>query len=331
MLTATIDTGTTNTRVCIWKDACVLTESAVPIGVRDTAMSGSTSRLKAGVAQALAMAADQCGASISDLGRILASGMISSNAGLVEIPHVPAPAGIAELAHAMQEVTIPEIAAQPLWFIPGVRNRPSSDALPDHEAIDFMRGEEVESVALADRLGLAGPLLFVLPGSHNKFVLLDPQQRIAQCMTTLSGELVSALTTCTVLASTLDGAFVQTLQADWLLKGARLTLSQGLTRAAFSVRALGLYAGADRQQCANFLLGAVMADDVVALREGLLKRLPADAPVIVAGNELLSAAFLAVSQAFLDLAGRVRGVPSALSRHLAGHGALRVAQARGLL
>ena len=45
MYIITIDTGTTNTRVCAWQDTRLLAEAARPVGVRDTAISGSTETL----------------------------------------------------------------------------------------------------------------------------------------------------------------------------------------------------------------------------------------------------------------------------------------------
>ena len=172
--------------------------------------------------------------------------------------------------------------------------------------------------------------MIVLPGSHNKFVALDSQQRIARCITTLSGELVAALTGHTVLAATLEGSFAKSIDPDWLLRGARLAREQGLARAAFAVRAVGLFAGASRDQCANVLLGAVLAGDVQALAAGLLHELPGDAPVLVAGEPLASA-FTCVAADDPRTATRVRAVDAAYASHLAGWGALRVAAQRGLI
>lgn len=40
MIIITIDTGTTNTRVCAWQDGALLAEAARAAGVRDTAITG---------------------------------------------------------------------------------------------------------------------------------------------------------------------------------------------------------------------------------------------------------------------------------------------------
>ncbi|MNP27857.1 hypothetical protein D3C76_1207880 [compost metagenome] len=61
MYIITIDTGTTNTRVCAWQDQRLLAEAARPIGVRDTAISGSTATLMNGVREAVQEAKNLAG------------------------------------------------------------------------------------------------------------------------------------------------------------------------------------------------------------------------------------------------------------------------------
>ena len=56
-----------------------------------------------------------------DVKRCVAYGMITSDMGLLEIPHVPAPASAADLRDAMRAQRFPEIAPFPIHFIPGVR------------------------------------------------------------------------------------------------------------------------------------------------------------------------------------------------------------------
>lgn len=331
MLIATVDTGTTNTRVRVWRDNVCLVENATSVGVRDTAISGNNAKLKDCVAQLLLDAAGCAGVSLNGVDLILATGMITSNVGLLEIPHVECPAGASELSKAMREVHLPEVAPKPIWFIPGVKNIPPADPSKDFSAIDFMRGEEVEALALIDRLALKGPACLVLPGSHNKFIEIDDQARIRQCVTTLAGELVLAITCHTVLANTLGGALVDQLKPEWLDQGASLAKSQGLTRAAFSVRALGTMAGANQQECANFLLGAILASDLVTLQTMLHSDRLQDAPIIVAGSSPMATAMVLLARQEPEIKNRIQHVTAEKSRNIAGYGAILVAQRRGLI
>ncbi len=105
----TIDTGTTNTRVVLWQHGDVTAMAKQPVGVRDTAITGSKTKLK----QAIKLCIDSVLAEqqITSTENIIAvaSGMITSNLGLVEIPHLTAPVGLSDLADGMQSVTIPDV------------------------------------------------------------------------------------------------------------------------------------------------------------------------------------------------------------------------------
>ena len=66
--------------------------------------------------------------------------MITSDMGLLEIPHVPAPASVGDLHDAMRTQTFPEIAPFPIHFIPGVRNFAGPVDLDNFGMMDMMRG-----------------------------------------------------------------------------------------------------------------------------------------------------------------------------------------------
>src|SRR6218665_3720270 len=220
-------------------------------------------------------------------GLLLASGMITSNVGLFELAHLPVPAGLKELAAGMQQALLPQVCARPIWFVPGVRNPVADIGLHDCEAMDMMRGEEAETMGLIERLKIAAPALIVLPGSHTKFVLLDAQQRIANCVTTLSGELLQVITHDTIVADSLGSDFADRIEPEMLFAGARSARSLGLGRACFMVRNLGQFTRHDRNARANFLLGAVLGADLLTLEHSSALRLRPETRCIVAGKPTL--------------------------------------------
>lgn len=291
----TIDTGTTNTRVKVWYQDKVVASSLVEVGVRDTAITGSKVKLQQGVKEALEMARVQAGMDWADIGLILASGMITSNVGLYEIPHVFAPAGIGELAQAMLAVTIPEVCEKPIWFIPGVKNNITQVHLDNCEAMDIMRGEEVETFGLIHQLGLKGPAVFVLPGSHTKFIKIDGQNRIVASTTTLAGELLGVITNNTILANALGSSFPEKLEDVFLLEGASYVERLGLNRVCFMVRLLDQFTGYSRNEKANFLLGAVLGTDLLSLKYSKALEIHRDLPVVIAGKKILKEAFALLS------------------------------------
>ena len=79
----TLDTGTTNTRACLWTIAGeYLGMEKAAAGVRDTAIDGSNHRLKQAVRSCVQSLAENVRRSFQEIGGIFVCGMITSNVGL---------------------------------------------------------------------------------------------------------------------------------------------------------------------------------------------------------------------------------------------------------
>lgn len=288
----TIDSGTTNTRVTLldneYKKIC---DAKREIGVRNTAIDGNNLKLKNAVKECIEEILSKNGMSYESIKLILASGMITSNVGLVEIPHLVAPVGVRDLAGATHAVKLPEIP-MPIYFIPGVKNNVEKVNLKNFGMMDIMRGEEVESVSLIERYFTGEPLLIVLPGSHNKFVKIGADGKIAGCLTSISGELLSAITTGTIIADAVGRSFVseESYDPEMLVLGYKSAEKDGLARACFSGRILSQFAIADKIKIANYILGAVLQGDVFAAKNSELLLNTEDIKVIVAGKNPLRSA-----------------------------------------
>ena len=98
MYIATIDGGTSNTRAFVWHDGVIAGQAKAAVGVRNTAMDGTNQRLQEAVRDTLSEAASMAGITTEDISLILAAGMLTSNVGLCDIPHVTAPVRLEELA-----------------------------------------------------------------------------------------------------------------------------------------------------------------------------------------------------------------------------------------
>lgn len=327
MYIATIDAGTTNTRVRIWKGGEPVCESSAMTGVRDTAMDGNNARLTAAIKGCLEDALRAAGLTQGELTLILASGMLTSNVGLLEIPHVKAPVDIDGLAAHMVERQMPSICRRPIWFVPGVKN--TDQKLPPSriEEMDIMRGEEVEVFGLMARLRLSGPAIVILPGSHNKFILVNQAAQIVGCMTTLAGELLYVLSHHTILADAVDHGFADALDAAAFQEGVDCCRKLGLGRAAFAVRVLNLFAGFSAQQCRSYLLGIVLADDVRALLSSHLFENVGKIPVVIAGKPIMQQGLQSLISASFP---QIILADAPMQANLSGYGAIAVAQKRGL-
>lgn len=327
----TIDAGTTNTRTLLWQNGRVIAQAAQETGVRNTAIDGHNGALKQALRDSIAAVLAQASLTQNDLKLVVASGMITSPMGVQEVPHLPAPAGLAQLAKGMQSVSLPDVLDLPLWLIPGVRNQHGAIGLHNVEAMDMMRGEETEVISLLDRLQLQGAATLIMPGSHTKLVSVDEQRRILGCATTIAGELLQAISQHTLIRQSVDGEFAESLVPKMLLAGAAAAQKTGLARACFSVRTLGQFGAVERNERANFLMGAVLSGDLLALRNSSAVQMRPDTTLVITGKAMLRQALALLIEEHGFFYGKRIVVDDGQQANMAGHGALLIAAARGLI
>lgn len=286
-----VDMGTTNTSVWLMRGSQLIARANRAAGVRDTARDGSPKRIHAAFRELVAEVRSEA-ARVSDscvpMG-IAAAGMIGSPLGLVELPHVPTPAGIQELAASSRWFQFPDLTDLPILLIPGVRSGPAHPNLHSIHQMDVMRGEETLCVGL-NALGLANSSVVVLNlGSHWKAIRLDAQGRIDSSTTSLSGELIHAAQTDTILASSVRKERPSAIAGEWMEAGMKEQRRSGLPRALFCVRLLELSSEGTLETRLAFLLGAFIACDVDALvSQGVLVR---DTRVVIAGSAAVAEAW----------------------------------------
>ena len=291
----TVDGGTTNTRCILWdENRRRIAQENRPVGVRNTAIDGNNRKLKQAVKECLDALVEKNGLDYGDIHRIIASGMITSDVGIVVVPHLTAPAGLEELAAATVAIELPEICPVPIYFIPGIKNSDGPFSFENIEAMDIMRGEEVESIAVMEQFKSGRPLLLVLPGSHNKFVSVDAEGKMTGCLTSISGELLASITNDTIIAKSVGKQFVEeeTYDREWLLKGYDNAKRTGLGRTCFTARILQLFYEDAPPKIANFVLGAALQGDVTAVLHSDALKVSPDTTVVVGGKNPLRQAIV---------------------------------------
>ena len=319
-----IDCGTTNLRVTLLDENKEKIDAVkAEGGVRHTSIDGHNGRLRTMLRESIETVLEKNGYKLEDVEKCVASGMITSALGLLEIPHVPAPAGAQELRAAMQEKVFEDIAPFPIAFIPGVRNFAGAVDLDNFSGMDMMRGEEVEAIGLYKLAAPKGAAMFVLPGTHNKFVSMDADGKILGCMTSISGELLDAVTHHTIIAEAVGHSFVNAdeYDAEYAKAGARECAVSGLGRAAFAGRILATLGGKDKAKLQSYLLGATLALDVQAMQSFVGDQENVEA--YVAGKAPLQQCFCDVMEALA--AGEAHQVPAEISGRMGLEGVLKIA------
>lgn len=257
-----VDQGTTNTRVWLCRDTQILARSQAQVGVRDTARDGNATRLRQTLKKLIAEvttrsdAAPRC---------VIAAGMITSSLGLAEVQHVRAPAGAADLAAATRRFEFPDVTPLPILLVPGVRTGELSGSPAEVARADIMRGEETLCIGLLKMQLAKKPGIVLNLGSHWKAIQIDEHGRIAASITSLSGEMIHAIQTTTILSSALPEERPESLDPVWLLAGLREQQQSGLPRAMFCVRLLEQSKICSPAERYAFLLGAFIGCDMEAL------------------------------------------------------------------
>lgn len=204
---------------------------------------------------------------------LLLAGMVGSNRGWVEVPYVPAPASLADLAAA-------SIAALPgVMIIPGVAQSGPSP--------DVMRGEEVQL------LGLATDGLFCHPGTHSKWATIAGA-RLTGFRSVMTGDIMAALTARSILSDLLA---LPAADDDAFVAGVDTMLADGdLTAELFGVRARVLTGQLPAASGSSRISGLLIGADIVA---GLRGAVPG--PVTLVGAAHLCRRFaLALQRAGRD-------------------------------
>ncbi len=257
----TVDGGTTNTRISLVKDLEIKDTMKFSVGARSGIENRNLLRetLHNGIRELLS----RNNTKESEICRILASGMITSEFGLCKLDHIVAPAGAKELNASMQEVVLEDISDIPFVFIRGIKMLGG-----DFAETDMMRGEETEFVGLSS--GEGG--VYILPGSHSKVIFADESGRITSFHTMLTGEMMAALSQNTILKDAVDLS-VSKISEEYLLKGYHYCKECGINKALFKVRILKNIFGKNADETYSFFVGTVLCGEIEEIIKMNTKRI----------------------------------------------------------
>jgi len=270
----TIDCGTTNSRVYLVnaKGEILLWKSR-KVGVKDTALRGSNAFLKAELKALTEEVLTEASVSKTQIRLVISSGMITSELGLIELPHLFAPVSMEDLAGSItrvdgEESFDPEL---PLYLIRGVKNpyHPERNDLAELARLDFMRGEETQVAGLLQLYGSGIPTTVINLSSHTKCIPIDQRDRILGSVTTLSGQVFEALMKETFIgksvapqAASEDSPPFDPAMADLAYEIVR---KAGLLRGFVMPRFMDVLLRTTWQQRRKFVESALAVDDLLAL------------------------------------------------------------------
>jgi 2-dehydro-3-deoxygalactonokinase len=186
---------------------------------------------------------------LAEMPSVLAAGMIGSRQGWREVPYLACPIELEALASGMAEVRTGRAVVH---LVPGLSFE-GRDGVPD-----VMRGEETQILGALD--DQAGSGLFVLPGTHGKWVVVEAG-RVTRFRTMMTGEVFQALRGHTILGRLMVGdaddeaAFERGVACAGPGGG-------GLLGQLFSVRTLGLFERLPASGLSSYLSGLLLGSEI---------------------------------------------------------------------
>lgn len=201
----------------------------------------------------------------------LISGMAGSKQGWVEAPYCSCPARFDDL-----RAQLTWIEGRSVAIIPGMTCK--------HAGIpDVMRGEETQVYGALQLLGRQDGL-FVLPGTHSKWVLVRAG-RVQSFATVMTGEFYALLRQHSILARSMPADETE-FDGPAFDQGVSVALSsRSLMQTAFSVRSLALFDRVRAAALPSYLSGLVIGDE---LRSQMVHGLDGGGQVVVIGSDALA-------------------------------------------
>lgn len=267
-----IDGGTTNTRGSLVINNQVIDTVTFSVGVRNSS-GNNLSPVRSAVSECLKEICKRHSLQPNTV-KVVASGMLGSEAGLVNVPHVMTPASPEDAASRSVIWFDEQVWPEPIRIIPGVRTGPGlehASAFENQLSQDIMRGEETQTWGLwrhfldTQNPHANQPWLLLWPGSHTKLIAIDRAGIIQGSFTTLAGELFSALRSATLLQRSMPDHPPQELSSELIDLAAKTVSDYGLLRAAFWTRVADITGTLDASQRFSWLSASVIAADVEAI------------------------------------------------------------------
>ncbi|GHT67540.1 2-dehydro-3-deoxygalactonokinase [Spirochaetia bacterium] len=312
-----IDGGTTKTSFTLLEHGKVCTQRTCKVGASASFESGKNESLKEAVKSEIAALEAEYNCVITD---IYAAGMITSNVGLKEIPHITAPVSFETLAALVVNCRLDEISRNGLFhFIPGIKFIHKYGS-----PLDVLRGEEVEIFGALDRIDKNQAINFIHFGSHNKIIRYE-NAAITNAITTISGELLSAISSNTILKNSIadiDNGFVMNM--DYVRNGYMAAKKNGVSGSLFKVRIGHIMENYSGDMALSFVFGILLYDDIFAFMPLLQQNCDL---LVLYGRDSFINAFRAVLDCFEEgtaLKEKLITIPFDESKNLSLRGILRI-------
>ncbi|QHI39227.1 putative 2-dehydro-3-deoxygalactonokinase DgoK1 [Kordia antarctica] len=183
---------------------------------------------------------------------IIASGMITANIGMSEMPYAQMPFQKDGSSLLSKKITLN--TGLEILLISGVS-----------DAFGMMRGEETQAIGLSENMTNEDSIL-ILPGTHSKHLTYTNGQFTA-LKSYMTGEVFELLATKSILSNSIKKTPINSSLEAHFLKGVQLGVKGELSANLFSIRANDLAKKATHEENYYFLSGLLIGDELAYLKE----------------------------------------------------------------
>ncbi|TCV95484.1 2-dehydro-3-deoxygalactonokinase [Biostraticola tofi] len=206
---------------------------------------------------------------------IIMAGMVGSNAGWVSVPYLPCPTRLTDIAGRLTKVE--QAAPRNAWIIPGI-------SIVSDTNRNVMRGEETQ---LLGAWQSEQDSLYLMPGTHSKWVRVDEGGTLNDFRTVMTGELHHLLMKQSLIGV---GLTEQQSAPQVFMQGVEQGFAQSnILRCLFETRAAHVLEQLDKSAVSEWLSGLLIGNEVAQMQQDW--QIGRGETVTVIGNPKLAARY----------------------------------------
>ncbi|KXL53447.1 2-keto-3-deoxy-galactonokinase [Anaerotignum neopropionicum] len=287
-----MDSGTTNTKVFLVREGSCIDTLILPVGTKDSAISGSNEILLQGLKKGYDDILKHNGVLDSWVTQICLSGMVTNPFGIIEVPHISTPVGYQKLWAERYLHFEQKYFQRELVLIRGVKTGQPDETvtMENMGKMNNVRGEEMEVVGMLSKgvLSENETAVMISPGSHTHMLYIKSGM-ISDIVSNFTGELYHAIQKETIFAGELVKEDIP-LAAPSVLEGYHLLTTYGLARALYIVHGTKVF-GVCEDKTRNALLMGLIVGSVIEMLQKKIEYDWADAKkaVIIGGKHYIEA------------------------------------------
>ncbi len=288
-LKVVIDCGTTNTKLHIVKHSICIDSGYISMGVKDLVSKEQRQVLKQAIFHKLQNQLNKLKRKFEDIEYFIGFGMLTSELGLFDIPHLTAPVSMEEIKSNIKVIYDDIFPSIPIYLISGIKNNISYDNPLEQSLLfaDFMRGEETQIAGLIDLYQPPPCFNVFILSSHTKIIHINEGDQIHSSYTTICGQLYQAIKENTSIGKSLkaDSKPAVFAENEMINFAEKVSREYGFLRGVMLPRLFDVFTDSSTKDRELFLNALMAFEDLKILKLAAQNGVNLNTPYFVVGYE----------------------------------------------